>query len=384
MAVGIEAGTVHDARHARAQQRHVLRHGVIGGGGEEAHEPAFAGDAAVLVVRLHDHAVHGAAAVDQRLPVGLHDQELLGPAREARHRGPSAQPFLEQPHLVAPQDAQCRARHDLVADAALAGGIVGVAVAAMAEEREMVGLEPAQELGVLGEFGRASRRQVLDRVETGLAHRPPILDRQPHLGQHAGEGGGQVVEQDRIGLPVDLDMHQRFARRAMARLARKLAQVAVEVAPHRHHRVGEKVHGDFAAIELVGDRIDQERHVVVHDLHDRAPALETVVGEVGIEHPDLGDARQAAAGKGQQGDRGGRAPVGQGCVQVPVGDPLIEAAGKLGGIFGSRQAERRHTDRVQTVGTWGFGANWRGRHLVFLRFRRGRMLRRPTPSRVTI
>ncbi len=40
----------------------------------------------------------------------------------------------------------------------------------------------------------------------------------------------------------------------------------------------QQMDGDLAAIEFVGDRIDQERHVVVDDLRDGVAALEAVVG----------------------------------------------------------------------------------------------------------
>ena len=110
-------------------------------------------------------------------------------------------------------------------------------------------------------------------------------------------------------------------------------QVAVEVAPHRHHGMRQQMDVDLAAIELVGDRIDQERHVVVDDLHDGVAAVEAVVGGGRIEHPDLGDAGQAAAGEGEQGGRGGGALVGRRGREVLVGDAAEEAAGELGGFL---------------------------------------------------
>ena len=163
-------------------------------------------------------------------------------------------------------------------------------------------------------------REIGDGVEAGPPHRPPVLDRQPHLGQHAGQRGGELVVQERVGLAVDLDMHHQFGPRPLAGFGGDAHQVAVEVAPHRQHGMGQQVDGDLAAIELVGDRIDQERHVVVDDLHDGVAALEAVVGGRGIEHPDLGDAGQAPAGERQQGGRGGGALVGRGRRQVLVGD----------------------------------------------------------------
>ena len=154
-----------------------------------------------------------------------------------------------------------------------------------------------------------------------------------------------------IGLAVDLDMHHRFGPRPLAGLGRDAQKVAVEVAPHRQHGMGQQVDGDLAAIELVGDRIDQERHVVVDDLHDGVAAFEAVVGGGGIEHPDLGDAGQAAAGEGEQGDRGGGALVGRGRRQILVGDAAEEAAGEMGRFLAAAGVQGGGADGIQPVNT---------------------------------
>ncbi len=112
--------------------------------------------------------------MDQRVAVGLDDQDAARAAGEARYRLAAAEPRLEQPHLVAAQDAERRARHDVVAQAAGLRRVLDVAIAAMAEEGEMVGLQPAQELVVLGEVGRAAGAEIGDGVEAGAAHRPPV------------------------------------------------------------------------------------------------------------------------------------------------------------------------------------------------------------------
>ena len=118
-------------------------------------------------------------------------------------------------------------------------------------------------------------------------------------------------------------------------------KVAVEVAPRRQHGMGQQMDGDLAAIELVGDRIDQERHVVVDDLHDGVAAFEAVVGGGGVEHPDLGDARQAAAGEGQQGGRGAGALLGRSRRQVLVGDAANRRRAKWAASSPPPPARRR-------------------------------------------
>ena len=237
MAVGIQSGAAQHLLDPVAQQRHVEHRRVIGGRGEEAGEAPLAGGSAVRIERLHDDAVHRPAAMDQRVPIGLDDQQRLRPAREPRHRLAAAQPRLEQLDLVAAQDAERRPRHHLVADAAGLRGVLDVAVAAMAEEGEVIGLEPAQEFLFLVVAGGC---QVLDRVDRCLPHRLPVADGEPHFGQHAGQRRGEIVALGRIGLAVDLDLHQRFGRRALVGIG-ELEEVAIEVAPHRHHRMGQQM-----------------------------------------------------------------------------------------------------------------------------------------------
>ena len=333
MSVAIEARPSQQALDPAAQQRDVVNRRVIGRGGEEADQPVFAGDATVGVAGLHDHAIHRAAAMDQRLPVGLHDQDVVRSAREAGHRLAAADAGLEQAHLVAAQDAQRRSRHNLVAQAGGLARILDIAVAAMAEEGEMVGLEPAQEILVLGQVRRVAGREVEDGVEAGAAHRTPVVDRDAHLGQHAGQRRGDLVQQHRIGLAIDLDVHHRFGARAFAGFERDAHQIAVEIASRRHHRMSEQVDGNLPAIEFVGDRIDQKRHVVVHDLHDRVTALEAVVVECRIEDPYLGDAGQAAARERQERDRRRGPLLYRRGRQILVGYAAEQAACELCGFL---------------------------------------------------
>ena len=210
VAGGVDAGAAEDTRDPAAQQRHVARHRMIGGGREQAGEAALAGDPSVGVAGLHDHAIERPAAMDQRHPVGLHDQDVVGAAGEAGHGLAAAQSCIEQPHLVATQDAERRTRHQIVAHAAGLRGIIGIAIAAVAEKGEIARFQPLQEILVLVLQGCAARCQIGDGVEAGPAHRPPVVDREADLGQHAGERRGDLVELARLGLAVDLDVHHRF------------------------------------------------------------------------------------------------------------------------------------------------------------------------------
>ena len=345
VAMGIDAGAAQHARHPASQQRHIGHHRVIGGGGEQAGEAPLAGDAAVGVVGFHDHAIHRPAAMDQRWPVGLHDQYVVGAAGKAGHRLATTQARLEQSRLVAAQDAERRALYQLVAQTARLRGVVDVAIAAVAQEGEVAGFQPLQEILVLLEALRATGRKIGDGVEAGLAHRPPVVDREAHLGQHARERRGEIVELAGPGLAIDLDVHHRF--RAACR-GTEVEQIAVEVTAHRQHRMGQQMDGDLAAIEFVGDRIDQERHVVVHDVNHGVPALETVAGLGRVEHPDLGDAGQAAAREGQQGKRRSGTLRGRSGRQVLVGDALEQPPCE-GSACLAASLEGGDADGIQTV-----------------------------------
>jgi hypothetical protein len=331
--VPVESRAAQQGLDPAAQQRHVVHGRVIGCGREQADQPMLAGHSSVGIARLHDQAVHCAGPVDQRWAVGLHDQDVVRSTGEARHRLAAADADVEQPDLVATQDAQRRSRHQFVAQAGGLARILDIAIAAMAEEGEVVGFEPAQEILVFGEVLRTAGRQVRDGVQAGAAHRAPVVDRQPYLGQDARQRRGDLVDEHGIGLAIDLDMHHRFGPRPFTGFEGNSHQIAVEVAARRHHRMGEQVHGDLATIEFVGDRIDEKRHVVVHDLHDRVSALEPVVGEGRVEDADLGHAGQAAAREAQQGG-GGRSPLvdGRGG-EILVRQAAVEPARELGGFF---------------------------------------------------
>ena len=73
---------------------------------------------------------------------------------------------------------------------------------------------------------------------------------------------------------------------------------------------------------------------------------------VGVEHPHLGHARQAAAGEGEQGDRGAGALVGGCAGQVLVGDAGVQAAGEMGGLLAADR-QRRGADGIEPVNTRG-------------------------------
>ena len=133
---------------------------------------------------------------------------------------------------------------------------------------------------------------------------------------------------------------------------------------------------DFAAGEFVGNRIDQERHVVVDDMDDAVPTLEAVDLLGRVEHPDLGDAGQAAAGESQQGQGHGGALFGRGSGQILVGQPLENPPREAGALLAAGP-EGSGRDGIQAVKP---RRRCDGHILCFLSLASGGMLRR----RVTI
>jgi len=142
--------------------------------------------------------MHGGACVR----LGEH-QQLLHPralARLGRQRGEARGNGLaalaQDPLAAAGNDAQ----HVLAVD----GRKV---VAAAAQEREVVLQEPGEEGALLAV---AVRRQPLDDLGHARLHRFPVLDRGAHVGQYPGDARLQLGELRRIGLAVDLDVHERL------------------------------------------------------------------------------------------------------------------------------------------------------------------------------
>jgi hypothetical protein len=164
------------------------------------------------------------------------------------------------------------------------------AVLAVAEEREVAVGQPAQQADGLGDVvgGHAGRGLLLELVgdrRRRLAHPRPVLDRDPHVLEHAAQPRGDLLERRGVGLAVDLDvdpgLDERVTRpgrdvRVVRRPVEHLEQVPGDVAAHDHLRVDDDVDAAVLPRELGVDRVDQERHVVGDDLDDgvaRRPAV---------------------------------------------------------------------------------------------------------------
>ena len=112
----------------------------------------------------------------------------------------------------------------------------------------------------------------LRRRLEALQHRLPVGDHDAHLPQDVGDGGRQVARLGlRQGAQVDGDVAFLVAV-APVRVARhrRWLQASGLVALGLEDRVQQEAHGEAAGLQLAQHRIDQERHVVVEDLDDRA------------------------------------------------------------------------------------------------------------------
>ena len=149
--------------------------------------------------------MHGGA----RVGLGEH-QQLLHPcalARLGRQRGEARGNGL----AALAQDAQAASGNDAQHVLALHRGEL---VVAAAEKGEMVVEEPGDERASFLELGIGHagprRLEAAGDVQHARLHRVPVLDRGAHVGQNFGDARLELGEPRRIGLAIDLDVHERF------------------------------------------------------------------------------------------------------------------------------------------------------------------------------
>jgi hypothetical protein len=203
----------------------------------------------------------------------------------------------------------------------------------VADEGEVVVLDPLQQRPGLGQLGLVDRGRPLvqlgqDRADL-LAHGRPVLDRGLDVRQDPLDLGPQPVQHLGLALAVDLEMQVRLADTVVGVGRQHLDQPAGLVAAHGDHRVDGQVDDQAVAVQLHGHRVDQERHVVGDDLHDRVPGAPAVLLEAGAVDPDLGLAGLAAVGQAPVGQDGAVQVVRFQLEQVLRGQALVVLAGEL-------------------------------------------------------
>ncbi|CAM5688711.1 hypothetical protein SMICM304S_03232 [Streptomyces microflavus] len=187
-------------------------------------------------------------------------------------------------------------------------------VLAVAEEGEVVGGQPAQQLAglldlLVGEVVQRLAGQVFGDPEGGVAHLPPVLDGLPYVGQDAQQVGGDLLEVRAVGLAVDLDVDPGLdegvvrqlglptALRGAGAAGEHLDELAGDIAADGDLRVDHDMDAAPLPGQLVGDGVHEERHVVGDDLDDGVAAGPAVRLDGRGVHADVGGALRTVLGQ---------------------------------------------------------------------------------------
>jgi hypothetical protein len=280
VAAGRQVGPVEHPLHLAPQQRDVTGVRLVEALGVEAEEAPLAGHPARRVEPLDAHVVEVAGPVDGGHGVGLgevEDHRLAGQAPDlGRQLGEAPRHGVALDRL---EDAEPGAGHRHQGVVAVLGG--DQVVLAVPEEGEVVVDQPAQEGLDLGQLvvvgahncGRRIAGELVGDRAHGPDHGPPVVDRGPHVVEHLQQVAGDLGLDCGVTLAVDLD---------------------VDVGHPVDDGVEQPVDAQVVAGQLHADRVDDEGHVVDHDLDrgvGRAPA---VVGGPGRVDP--GDRRLRGPG----------------------------------------------------------------------------------------
>ena len=333
-----QPGLLHHVFVALAHQRDLPRAAVVGAGGVQADETLL-GDRVALGVELeHADVVHVARAVHGGTTVGLGEDQRVHRAAlrqvvrgqrldVARRRGVALAQQAQAAVLDGRQDARALLH----------------AVLAVAEEREVIGGGPAQELLRLATpfvIGRhAAGGHVVGQGQHLLAHGRPVAHDGTDFVQHAADALLDLRHLLRRQA-VDLEQHQRLVL-ALAHGS----DLAGPVAGETHQRMSQHVHTHAHLGQRHAHRIDQEGHVVVDDLQHRVRRIPAVRFLRGVEHAHVRRARLAEA-RERQHVRGDGGPALGAVVRVLVLlHALVEGFGegtrfRLGAGAGNALADR--------------------------------------------
>ncbi len=241
---------------------------------------------------------------------------------------------------VVAQDAEPGARHR-----AQAGAVrrLDQVVLAIAEEQEVAGRQPAEQIAefgcvIAGRYGPAA--QVVGQPAGGGRHPLLILDRDPHVLEHVAQVRLQALGRDPVAGRLELDVDPGFHYlggddRPQTPPAHgglpspvppwDLLQRAGHVAAHPQQRVHEQADLGLVPVQPGGDRVDQVGHVVGDDVHDQAGRGDRVQVRVpGLTDLDQGPALRPVQAEPEVRLRDRGQPRGRG--QVLGGHPVVVGA----------------------------------------------------------
>ena len=177
-------------------------------------------------------------------------------------------------------------------------GVGREAIFAQAQEGEIVGAQPLQELVGFGDLVDRQRRRIgiegLDRLFDTGAHGPPVGDAGAHVVERLGKALDQFLT---VGIGVetgDVEMDQAFAlalHPLCQRFAVETQEFALLISLHGDDRVGDQRDFDALLGELRHRGIEQEGRVVVENLEhgNLAP-----IRHHRIDDSDIGTAGRAS------------------------------------------------------------------------------------------
>ena len=289
MAVGYHTSASDHLGGTAAHPGYVTDRRRIGSRGVEAQETVFTDQLARDVESLHGNIVQPGRAMYGRACHGLGHQQQVVAAQQGhclcRQAGLGS---LRR----APQYAQASA------GAGHQGHVVALAaqvVVTCAEEGEVAVLQPLQECHSLvpGRFGQRRGGALRPHLGQALQHGLPVVDGGAHVAQHPGQVSRQVFPVDQGDQAVTFDGDQGRCGAGSCRLVPGthpscLQYRVVCVTRHQQQRVDDPVCRAAIAVYRHGHRIDQKRHVVVHDLDHRMFADETVLCQARVEHAHPG------------------------------------------------------------------------------------------------
>ena len=182
-------------------------------------------------------------------------------------------------------------------------GRVGEPVLPVPEEHEVQLEEPVDEVDRLADLlrGIGDRRLAsqLAHMPDPLLHRLEVADHEPDVVQDRAEPALEVGAIAFVQTPLELDVDHRLAMRGVAP-GEDLGDAAVLGAPGADHRVQQQASVQVASVQLLGDRVDEERRVVGARL-DHGAGDEVAVG-LQRRHEDA-DARRVVAAAVDEGER---------------------------------------------------------------------------------